>query len=194
MVRRLNGPTTYSVAFIVEPVATTNEPVITLVAPSGATAWEVGTTQYIKWTTQNVDDVRIYYSIDGGETFEEITNTVGLEEPHWGNLPWTVPDVPVENCVVRILGYFGEDPTNSASFAIVSEDAVSPPPGGSGDQGGTPPSGNNTGSGLEQTADGLTVSGGCSVPPLRGNHPAGVAWWLILPALWLSRQRRQPMR
>ncbi len=96
-----------------------SDPSITMITPDGGELLVPGTTFHITWTTANLDDVSIFYSADGGRTVTMIAQTVFVDDPEWGNYPWVVPDEPSDECLIHIVGYFGEAPTWSAgTFTI----------------------------------------------------------------------------
>jgi len=101
-------------------VDTFNDPSITILSPAGGEVWESGTVQTIEWTTQNLSEVDMMLSLDGGETFEpdKIVETIQDTDPQWGAFPWTVPDAETDRAVIMIKGYFGEVPTLSEPFTI----------------------------------------------------------------------------
>lgn len=105
-----------------------DRPAIQIIAPNGGEVWEVGSTQEIRWTTVNLDDVQIDYSTDDGGTWKNITGSVDTTSAEWGNYSWKVPDEPSTRCLMKITGYFGEAPTISAgNFEIrkpASDDGI----------------------------------------------------------------------
>jgi hypothetical protein len=93
---------------------------ITLLAPNGGEVWAVGSTQYIRWSTFNVDDVVLFYSTDGGQSWETVCDSITPGEPGWGNYPWTVPDTPSEDCLFGAQEYFlSTDDYSDNPFTIV---------------------------------------------------------------------------
>ncbi|MDR3611384.1 MAG: hypothetical protein P4L27_12530 [Ignavibacteriaceae bacterium] len=60
---------------------------ITVTSPNGGENWLVNTTDEIRWTSTNVDSVKIEYTIDGGANWNTIANKV----PSNGLYNWTVP-------------------------------------------------------------------------------------------------------
>jgi len=91
-------------------------PSITLIAPNGGEVWYVGTTRYVRWESFNLPHASIYYSTDGGVTLSAIAFSVDSTSPYWLNYPWQIPNQPSTQCLVKISGYFGEAPTQSASM------------------------------------------------------------------------------
>jgi hypothetical protein len=99
-------------------VTVTAEPSITVLAPKEGDVWYVGTTQSVRWTTANLDNIAILYSTDGGQTHKVLVETVFEREADWGDYSVTVPDDPSADCVIIVSGYFGEAPTASGVFEI----------------------------------------------------------------------------
>ncbi len=108
--------TTASVTIVVDPGSTT-QPSLTLVSPTGGEVWYVGTTPSIQWVADNLSNVALFYSVDGGPV-EVISTSVLDTMTTWGLLPWTVPDEVGTNVVVYIQGYMGEVPTQSGPLEI----------------------------------------------------------------------------
>jgi len=96
-----------------------NSQAINITRPAGGEIWQAGDTEYIQWTTDNLDNVTIFYSLDGGTTFHEMVQTIFDTEPKWGNYPWVVPNINTNQALIQIQGYFGEVPTSSSLFSIV---------------------------------------------------------------------------
>ena len=92
---------------------------ISISRPAGGEIWQAGSTETIQWTTDNLDNVTIFYSLDGGSTFQELVQTIFDTDPAWGNYPWLVPNISTNQAVIQIQGYFGEVPTNSNPFTIL---------------------------------------------------------------------------
>jgi len=93
------------------------QPAITLLSPVGGEVWSVGTTQHIRWTTVDLDDIRIDLSLDGGATWQ-LVDFSDVNDAHWGDYPWVVPADPSTECVIQIAGYNFEVPTTSGLFEI----------------------------------------------------------------------------
>jgi len=89
--------------FMVDDVTITSEQVaslITVVSPNGGENWEAGSTHSITWASENVDNVKLDYSIDNGDTWSTIVSST---PGNIGDYNWTVPDIlPSNFCYVRI--------------------------------------------------------------------------------------------
>ena len=107
-------------------------PAITVIAPNGAEQLPVGSVFNITWDAiQSRGDVKIEYSIDGGDTWTTIAEAVD----NTGNYEWPVPDTPSETCLVRISEIDGQPvDISDAVFSIIQpvpgEITVTVPNGG----------------------------------------------------------------
>ncbi|MFC2146589.1 SBBP repeat-containing protein, partial [Acidobacteriota bacterium] len=93
-------------------------PTIRVTAPNGGEQLEVGSRFTITWEAANTrEDVRIEYSINGGQNWREITAAAGNN----GKYDWMVPDEPSDNCLVRIGEIDGQpSDVSDTLFSIVS--------------------------------------------------------------------------
>jgi hypothetical protein len=74
-------------------------PSIVVTSPNGDEIWEAGSSQNITWISSGITgDVKIEYSTDGGTSWTVIVPSSDND----GMFGWVVPDVPSENCLVRI--------------------------------------------------------------------------------------------
>ncbi len=90
------------------------EPSITIITPNGGEIWVAGSTEVIRWSTINLKDVSISYSLDNGQTWTTIVTSIDFQADDWAAYPWTVPDQASTQCLILMKGYFGEAPTQSA--------------------------------------------------------------------------------
>jgi hypothetical protein len=98
-------------------------PSITVTSPNGGEDWKVDSTYNITWTSSNTSgNVKIEYSTNnGGSWVEEIASTTDD-----GSYSWTVPDIPSNNCLVRVSDTEGTPvDTSDAVFAILPSSVVS---------------------------------------------------------------------
>lgn len=75
---------------------------VELLTPNGGEVLEAGSTYIIAWENEaefenELPNVRIEYSIDGGQSWESVIST--LNE---GWYEWTVPEINSDECLVRI--------------------------------------------------------------------------------------------
>jgi hypothetical protein len=94
-----------------------------LTSPDGGEDWEAGTTQSIVWTCSCLDSVKLEYSTDGGATWIFIASGLPCAK---GSYPWTVPNTPSGNCLVRALDAFDGQPSDGsdATFTITPPSEV----------------------------------------------------------------------
>ncbi|MBI9039617.1 MAG: carboxypeptidase regulatory-like domain-containing protein [Bacteroidales bacterium] len=80
-------------------------PTITVTQPNGGEIWYVGSNQVIEWTSNGVENVKIEYSHnDGIDWIEIIASTSAVD----GNYEWEVPNIPSEQCLIRITDVSNE--------------------------------------------------------------------------------------
>ena len=68
-------------------VSNSQTSIITVINPSGGEVLTVGSTYFIKWTSENVADVKIEYSTNNGNNWISVTDSI----PSTGIYQWTVP-------------------------------------------------------------------------------------------------------
>jgi lysophospholipase L1-like esterase len=71
-----------------------------LVSPNGGEFWQVGKTPSIQWSSKNVQDLLLEYSVDNGTNWDTIGTFPGVNQEYL----WTVPDQPTTEALVRISG------------------------------------------------------------------------------------------
>jgi hypothetical protein len=101
----------------------------TVTAPNGGERWPVGSSQNIIWTTfGSIGNVKLEFSINGGQNWNVITNSV----TNTGSYGWTVPDAITDSCRIRVLDI--NDPNaadaSDANFKIHGSLNVTAPNGG----------------------------------------------------------------
>ncbi|HDY87387.1 MAG TPA: T9SS type A sorting domain-containing protein, partial [bacterium] len=94
-----------------------------IVSPIGGEKWKVGSRPVITWQQENVSDIKIEYSTDGGANWNLIVTDFDAST---GYFEWTVPDEVSSECKVRISGItqpeiFVESEDN---FSIIAEKFV----------------------------------------------------------------------
>ena len=125
--RTLMG-TNYEATPVLEEVAVNylTIPQVTVVTPNGGENWVIGNVDTVRWFAYDVsgiDSINIYYSTNGGATW----NTISTGEANDFSYAWIVPPTPSESCLVRILAYdpglvSGEDVSDSL-FSISDQDS-----------------------------------------------------------------------
>ncbi|MFC1508912.1 putative Ig domain-containing protein [Candidatus Omnitrophota bacterium] len=76
------------------------ETVITLTSPNGKETLAPGLLHDITWECNNVSVVMLQYSMDGGENWLLIKDTIDASR---NSYQWFVPEVPSSDCLVRIV-------------------------------------------------------------------------------------------
>ena len=84
---------------------TTETPVtytLAITAPAGGESFAYGNTTTLTWTFEGsaMSYVSLYYSTDGGTTYE----TIAEDEPNNGTYVWTVPDITSESVTLYVTG------------------------------------------------------------------------------------------
>lgn len=107
-------------------VAAPSAPSVTLTSPNGGQSWGVGSTQNITWTSANFSgSVKLEYSTNAGVSWTTITSSSAND----GAEPWTVPNTPSSQALVRIsaIGAAAQDASNSVfTIAAPAGDAYEP--------------------------------------------------------------------
>jgi endonuclease/exonuclease/phosphatase family metal-dependent hydrolase len=88
-------------------------PSVTITSPNGGGSVLASSVQNITWTSSNISNLRLEFSLDGGASF---TTIVGSTPAAAGSFAWAVPDVASTNAKVRA--------TDTASAATDSSDAA----------------------------------------------------------------------
>ncbi len=74
------------------------QPSVTVISPNGGEDYLSGSTQLIKWSSQNLEKVKIEYTTNNGATWSTVTDsTVSI-----GSYSWTVPSANSSLCKIKI--------------------------------------------------------------------------------------------
>jgi len=92
---------------------------LSLYAPNGGETFGVGSTQTISWYSQNISNVKLEYSTDGGLTYP---NTIVASTPNSGYYYWTVPNTVTTQCRVRVsdAAVTATSSASAGNFTIVN--------------------------------------------------------------------------
>ncbi len=123
LAQQSSGVFSYSVTYT---VPTTNVEAMVLLGPNGGEEWEVGREEEITWTSSNVGMVDIFYTVDGGQTWDVIAEDVSAGDGAYG---WIVPNLPTTEARIRISDSDDGVPVDSSdgTFSImVATVAVDP--------------------------------------------------------------------
>jgi len=95
-------------------------PTIRLISPNGGEVWNVDSIRVISWYSKNVDLIKIEYSLNDGQTWLEIADSVSASS---GTFSWKVENNPSAQCLVKVISI--EDPTifdlSNSVFTITDE-------------------------------------------------------------------------
>jgi len=89
---------------------------VVLSTPNGGEIWKVGSRRQIQWSNTTIDSVSLEYSVNGGISWNLI---VPCLPGHAHSFTWTIPNVPSNNCLVRISD------KNNPLFYDISNNAFS---------------------------------------------------------------------
>jgi len=102
----------------------TPSPVIEVVEPNGGEEFDVGDQVEIKWTSASVNTVRIHYSVDNGNTWQNVI----IITPSDGSHNWTIPDNPSTECLIKITDISNSNVFDQSDdvFTIISNTLAAP--------------------------------------------------------------------
>ncbi len=94
-------------------------PKLRLISPNGGEVWNVDSTRIITWNSKNIDYLQIDYSIDNGETWILISDSVSASSSSYS---WIVENTPSEVCKVKITNSADKDifDVSNGTFEITS--------------------------------------------------------------------------
>jgi len=99
------------------PFAIIQPSIINVLSPNGGENWTAGTKQNITWTSTNIANIRIEFSVDSGLSWYTIADNVDATTD---SCSWTVPKINSTECLVKISDINGSDlkDINDNVFAI----------------------------------------------------------------------------
>jgi hypothetical protein len=93
------------------------EPKLTVSAPTGGESWYSGTSQKIQWISENIRNVKIQYTTNGGADWTTIIEST----PSIGSYTWSgLPAVNSSLCAIKIM-----DADDGQPFAVSSNFSIS---------------------------------------------------------------------
>ena len=96
--------------------ASTPLAVIAVTSPNGGESWAGGSTQRITWTSRDISNVKLEYTLNNGSTWSMIASAVAAST---GSYTWTVPGSPTTAARVRATDAFGSTAdVSDGTFAI----------------------------------------------------------------------------
>ncbi|MFP4608625.1 MAG: CARDB domain-containing protein [Candidatus Aenigmatarchaeota archaeon] len=103
-------------------------PQIDLTRPTGGEVWQADTQEEITWDTQEGDDpidyINLYYSVDGGDIFDDIATNLN----DTGSYTWDVPNEDSDLCRVRAQAVDESGRTNESTSDNFTIEGVPPEP------------------------------------------------------------------
>jgi len=105
------------------------DPAITLTAPLAGSKWNGKVTNQITWDSEFVADVRIEFSSDNGQTWEDIVDTSSANTRAYA---WPATNILSTECLIRISDVAHPDvySMTETPFTLCSLDLTSPNGGG----------------------------------------------------------------
>lgn len=93
---------------------------LSIISPSGGEEWYAGTIHNIKWSSSNINAVKIEFSSDNGASWNLVATNIQAPQD---TLSWLVPDINSNNCLVRITSlpdstYISE---SASTFKIIKQ-------------------------------------------------------------------------
>lgn len=95
-------------------------PYINVNTPNGGEVWGIGSTRQIYWSSEGVDYVNVYYSVDNGVNWTSILNSYQAGSGYYN---WTVPNNPSTQCRIKV-----EDASDAGRFDISNNTFTIPNP------------------------------------------------------------------
>ncbi len=100
------------------------EPTLTLTAPFQGMKMTNNSQQQITWESSFVADVKIDFSSDNGNTWEELTDSYSAGHRSY---PWETPDLISSECMIRISDVANPEITEtSGAFTLCKLDLIAP--------------------------------------------------------------------
>ncbi len=168
--------------FAIEP-----EPSIKVLEPNGGESWHYGTPEEIRWTSENVKNVRIEYTTDGGGSWTTIVNNL----PSIGSYRWeNIPNVNSSQCRIKIsdaddgVPYDISDNNFQISNQIIQTLRIISPNGGERWQAGTSKNITWDSKGITFVNIEYTINNGITWIPIAQNIPSSGSFeWNPIPSV-----------
>ncbi|MCF6270310.1 MAG: hypothetical protein L3J41_11400 [Melioribacteraceae bacterium] len=88
---------------------------IEITTPNGGENWVAGETHPISWTSSNIDNVSVEYSVDNGNSWQAIF----IDYPNTGSIQWIIPDEATTSAMVRVKDAYDSDPLDMSDNVFV---------------------------------------------------------------------------
>jgi hypothetical protein len=112
-----SNPYVYDVSDELFSISSAIQRSITVVSPKGGDIWEAGSTQTIRWTSNDVADLNIYFSSNGGKDWNIINTNIPAV---WGSYTWKNQGIASPNCRIKL-----EDASDTTLFAVSNQFTIS---------------------------------------------------------------------
>ena len=162
----------------------TPEPSISIIAPNGGEVYVAGTSQNISWTSSNITNVKLEYTINNGATWILIKD----DTLNTGLFKWLIPNVNSSLCKVRISNAQNNNIPSIISAATFNINQVAPvitvtsPIGGEVWDGGSAQVIKWNSSGIENVKIDYTTNNGVTWLPVTANtSSSGFYSWNPIP-------------
>lgn len=101
------------------------DPAITLTAPLAGSKWNGSTTNDITWDSEFIADVRIEFSSDNGQTWEDIIDTTSANTRSYS---WPATNILSSECLIKLSDVANPDvySITETPFTLCSLDLTSP--------------------------------------------------------------------
>ncbi len=99
----------------------TPTPKITITSPNGGEYWQSGSNQEIRWVSENIQNVKIEFTSDGGANWSTIVNSTTTNT---GTYPWiNIPSMHSLQCKIKITDAKYGSPTDQSdnNFTISNQ-------------------------------------------------------------------------
>jgi endonuclease/exonuclease/phosphatase family metal-dependent hydrolase len=95
-----------------------SSPSVTVTSPNGGESWAGGSSHAITWTSANVANVKLDYTLNGGTSWTAITSSTPASA---GSYTWTVPSTASTSAMVRVTDAASSaTDASNAAFTITS--------------------------------------------------------------------------
>jgi beta-lactamase superfamily II metal-dependent hydrolase len=88
---------------------------LALTSPNGGESWSGGTSHPITWTSANVSNVKLEYTLNNGTSWTVIASSVAAST---GSYSWTVPSSASTQAKVRVTDALNGTPTDTSNAAF----------------------------------------------------------------------------
>ncbi|MBS4059005.1 MAG: T9SS type A sorting domain-containing protein [Bacteroidetes bacterium] len=113
----ISNPSISSESDLFSIVPLTN--IITLISPDGFQQWEQNSNKFIMFTVENIDFLKIEFSINNGSDWTTIEENYPTSD---GNYLWNLPDLVSDQCLVKLTDIVsGSTAISEYPFSIVEE-------------------------------------------------------------------------